>query len=644
MFRLPPSAIPDKFHLVLIPMVKYLMIVATHGPRQRVLGAELKELSMTSRAVFRRFPELAVLLILGLLGPACGGGGGDSGGIETTEPVGGGGGAGSVASTVSLPGPMLNRTTGVAPMAVFCCLANAFMPGSTTTLIPQPPDGDYSSSQYSWDFGDPGSGTWATSGLSKNSARGYTAAHVFETPGTYTITATVTDASGATTVYPQTVVVSAFAGTTFYISAAGGNDANDGLSPATAWQTVGKVFQNIGTSRRYLFNRGETFSTPGRFTINSPGPGLIGAYGSGAKPVVRVTGAGGCVGINTSDWTVTDLEFIGSGAGDQGSAVTLHETVQISRTLLLRLTVHDFNVNLGWSDWPTMYPTPHDGNVVADCFAYNGITNGFYMGGRHLALLGNTVQDSQTSHLVRLWQAHKAVVAHNVFVRPGGDRHSLKVHSPTAGDGRPETQFVTISDNVFAGQVWEVILGPQNTTTDERVSQVIFERNAVGATVMTQVGLVVKAREVTVRNNIFNGTGASEYFSMVGVGQSVGLEPPAKNVRVFNNTLYRSDVSSQLAIVSFDVRCSDAIIRNNLASAPLAKTMSITSGSCPNLIMDHNLLTLTPGFVNAAGLDFHLAGGSPGIDTGTTLGQVKEDYAGTPRPAGAAYDLGAYEQ
>jgi hypothetical protein len=60
--------------------------------------------------------------------------------------------------------------------------------------------------------------------------------------------------------------------------------------------------------------------------------------------------------------------------------------------------------------------------------------------------------------------------------------------------------------------------------------------------------------------------------------------------------------------------------------------------------MDHNLLTLTPGFVNAAGLDFHLAGGSPGIDTGTTLGQVKEDYAGTPRPAGAAYDLGAYEQ
>jgi len=52
-----------------------------------------------------------------------------------------------------------------------------------------------------------------------------------------------------------------------------------------------------------------------------------------------------------------------------------------------------------------------------------------------------------------------------------------------------------------------------------------------------------------------------------------------------------------------------------------------------------------PGFVDAAGGDFHLREGSPAIDAGLDLrgAGVAEDFAGTPRPQGAGYDLGAYE-
>lgn len=591
------------------------------------------------KVVWSRLPEWMALLALAAVSPSCGGGGGSDNLATATAAAG----SANNPSASASPVPMLSRSSGVAPFAVFCSAANAYIPGSTSTLIAQPGNADYSSFQYSWNFGDPGSGTWSTTGLSKNTATGFTAAHVYETPGTYTVTLTLTDAAGAVSIYTQNVVVNGFTGTTYYISSTGGSDANNGLSPGTAWQTPAKAFQNIGTNRRFLFNRGDTFNTAGGFLVDLPGPGLIGAYGAGARPLFNVTGTGGCIRLRHNDWVVSDLEFKGLGAADQAFAVTLEETRAISRSLLLRLSVHEFRVGITWSDWPTMYTTPQDNNTVAECFSFNCGVNGIFAGGKRLALLGNTVLDPGSSHVIRVWQAHQGVIAHNVALRPGGDRHSLKLHGPTFGDTRPATGFVTVSDNSFEGQVWAVVIGPQDTLHDERITQVIYERNLSTATNQTQLGVMVKGRQITLRNNIFVGTGAPNGYTAVGVGQSSGQEPPAKDVRILNNTVYRGNVVSQLGVVSFDVRCSDTTVQNNLVSMS-GGTSFITVGACPGLVSDHNLATPAPGFVNAGAGNFRLAAGSPAIDTGAAVPGVKADYAGAARPAGAAYDVGAFEQ
>jgi hypothetical protein len=50
-------------------------------------------------------------------------------------------------------------------------------------------------------------------------------------------------------------------------------------------------------------------------------------------------------------------------------------------------------------------------------------------------------------------------------------------------------------------------------------------------------------------------------------------------------------------------------------------------------------------FVDAgAGHDYRLRPGSPAVDAGTTLPGVTVDRAGTPRPQGRAFDIGAYER
>ena len=101
--------------------------------------------------------------------------------------------------------------------------------------------------------------------------------------------------------------VAAFAGQNFYISETTGNDSNNGLTPQTAWKTLAKMNESwslVNPGDSVLLKRGDTFSYT---TIRKTGEGMlnvdlhksgtasnyitIGAYGSGAKPII--TGGSG---------------------------------------------------------------------------------------------------------------------------------------------------------------------------------------------------------------------------------------------------------------------------------------------------------------------------------------------------------------
>ena len=77
---------------------------------------------------------------------------------------------------------------------------------------------------------------------------------------------------------------------TYYISSAG-SDAANGTSASTPWKTIGKVnaaFSSFKPGDRILFRRGDTFYGTLKITASgvSGNPIVIGAYGSGEKPVI----------------------------------------------------------------------------------------------------------------------------------------------------------------------------------------------------------------------------------------------------------------------------------------------------------------------------------------------------------------------
>lgn len=542
-----------------------------------------------------------------------------------------------------------NRTSGVAPLAVFFDAIDSKegeggLGFAWTSGVVQPSDPE--GAHYAWDFGDPDAGAWRTTGRPKNTATGYTAAHVFERPGAYTVVLSVTDVSGKVRTYHQTVTVSAFEGVTYYV-AAEGSDENDGTDPARPFATFarGIAAVNGGADRRLLLRRGDAFSTVG-VTIKAPGPGIIGAYGEGPRPVLNVSGVNGGIVVRSHDWRIMDLDVVGPGLDeDVVGAVSYSSDFQTVNVLVLRVRSSRFRAGFINSDHTPIHATPHDGNAWVECEAATSQVNGMYVGGRRLAVMGNDLHDMVKSHVLRVWQAHKGVISNNRLWNPGPTRHALKLHGPSHGGARPETRWVTISDNIIRGKIWSVAIGPADGRQDERLSHIVFERNRTWGEGSVQADLVIWARHLIVRNNIFDGTNAMKgSYTAVVIGRR-GVEPPPEGVRILANTVVRSDESGTFAVVEVSPLAKDTLVRNNLASAPRARTSVLIRASSPRLEVrdDHNLLTTAPRFVDPGRGDYSLHRRSPAVDAGASMEEVREDFAHGRRSRGRRSDIGAHE-
>src|SRR5258708_5395765 len=98
---------------------------------------------------------------------------------------------------------------------------------------------------------------------------------------------------------------------TFHVDAVHGDDGNSGRTPAAAWRTLGKVNRSaFEPGGGILLKRGGTWH--GSLDLRSRGTAkakiTLGAYGSGARPVI----SGGGVGVDGSYWVISSIRTTGS--------------------------------------------------------------------------------------------------------------------------------------------------------------------------------------------------------------------------------------------------------------------------------------------------------------------------------------------
>jgi hypothetical protein len=172
------------------------------------------------------------------------------------------------------------------------------------------------------------------------------------------------------------------------------------------------------------------------------------------------------------------------------------------------------------------------------------------------------------------------------------------------------------------------------------------------------------SNNVTIRNNIFyrieHGWGVQVYPSGVD------------SLEIVNNTfVWPNPYNVGNIILAASAAVTNLRIENNISYSPNTNFIYVYTSSgfsgtvANNLIFSGTISSATPSGLNFTGnlpntdpqlvnpgnstidstvmVNANLTSGSPAIDAGLTISDVTNDYAGTSRPQGSAYDIGALE-
>ncbi len=384
-----------------------------------------------------------------------------------------------------------SRTSGPAPLAVHF--------DATGTTDSDSGVDTFRQLGYRFSFGDAQSGTWTYSGLSRNEQiGGPLAAHVFDRAGTYTVQVTARNGAGAVSTASVTITVQsadeAFAGNrTVCLS----RSSDFSGCPSGAQQTTASSWPTFQNNYRYLLRAGQDFTSLGTMRLaTSSGNGLsdvqVSSFGSGAKPIT------GEIRVDSGDagdtaWprrlTVANLDARHILQYRGGFDLLFYRNDIVRGGSIWLADAFDwFLENQPGSSWRN----PENNFIVENVINPNYAVDGPTGRGTRLVMMGNSV-DRTEQHNARLWQSHKAVVAHNSLTGRIGDpyRHTLKMHSRGTDAiqstltlrraQRQRSSEIVIADNRLGSDSsninWLGATSPQNGVEAEGLEKVIWEDN-----------------------------------------------------------------------------------------------------------------------------------------------------------------------
>ncbi|QOV89119.1 Calx-beta domain-containing protein [Humisphaera borealis] len=342
---------------------------------------------------------------------------------------------------------------------------------------------------------------------------------------------------------------------TIYVSTSSGSDSNNGSSPSSPVMSFAraKKLMRSGAGDQLLLKRGDTFRESfGYWDISgkdASNPTLIGAYGSGNRPLVAT---GSKNGFNTAFAGVHDVAIIGlnfSAAG-RGSAVPdgIISTGKVTNFLIEDTKVEGYRNNIDFESFlGPSYNLKVRRSVVVDAWSRGSHSQGIYADGVHGVLLEGNVFD------------------HNGWGNGAGQtmfNHNAYITAKSSG--------LTAIDNIFANASSHGLQArPGGTVTGNA-----FINNGVGLS----YGLVNGSGVVTpggvtgiVANNIFYG------------GHNIGAAPAGVGIETSN--IKSATITDNLFQIGVTTTPNPAIAVSNIngttnrASAVGIQSLNITNNT-----------------------------------------------------------------
>jgi hypothetical protein len=480
-----------------------------------------------------------------------------------------------VGSNSVTPSFTVNQSSGPAPLNVY------FNAKATTTNVVKANQtaniGPWRTLEYSWDFGDPASGTWPISGLSRNSqVGGALAAHVFDN-GTqvHTVTLTVkvglpwrTNTNASPTQYivddlvrqngntyfcavahtpgvfatdlatgkwtllqvgeissstTQNITVQShldatWAGGKYYVSSSG----NFARAPS-GWITQ-TIVPSVTVNNRVIWLRGDGDSYAG-FDVQGTNIKVYGDPGNTTAPNIGRLRIGG---------TKSSVSRVNGSTGGQivdGAVDCMYYNNTLSHTDPSSIVLYFEQV--GSDTFQTIVRPWFVGN---DCVDQPNSIAGIYGAGFQPVIMGNTAgwippYGADQQHSCRVYSWWELIVAHN-WLKGGstdGIRHALKLPSqgfvewPTTSPNAYASEYCVVANNTFGNTQdnddWNVDIGPQNDTHAEGIGYAIMENNTFINGTKTSTNILYTGKFMCMRGNTVSNA-ATLTYSMNAASQS----------------------------------------------------------------------------------------------------------------------------
>ncbi|OGR01580.1 MAG: hypothetical protein A2284_05880 [Deltaproteobacteria bacterium RIFOXYA12_FULL_61_11] len=393
----------------------------------------------------------------------------------------------------------------------------------------------------------------------------------------------------------------------FYFSAAG-DDAADGTDETSAWKTLQKVNTvSWKPGDKILFRRGDTWT--GALKLGTSGtelePIILGAYGVGERPVFRNPG------------------------GTWNRAITLDADYVIVQDLLVRDT----------SEAGIFIEKGAEHNILRNI---EGVALGqaVVIKGNNNKVTGSYFHDGVM--VVDTEGGDDDFGANGVVIRSSGNEIAYN---------RILRAKATSHDYGYDGGAIEFYSTDQSMNDNSIHHNWAQDCNGF-MELGSRGGQELKNTLVSYNVSYNNGSIAGIHLGTTGFGAKV------EDLRLENNTIVElSGLKDNLFWIWSPAVPTTLSLTNNIIYSKVkfgaSNQVGFTHTNNLYYFIGGAALTITPGsdewsgkdpgFVDLAGLDFHLRSDSPAIDVGKDLGHSL-DYDGTTVPSGVRPELGAYER
>jgi hypothetical protein len=418
---------------------------------------------------------------------------------------------------------------------------------------------------YMWDFGDP-DGRY-------NQLPGWNAAHVYDKPGKYTITLTVTDEQGKAARRTTWVRVAPDDRRKVYCSLQG-NDRLNGATPALAVRSASRAVQLGAVDADVLFRRGDTFPVSRQIVFEGHNM-RMGAYDdpgfpATTPPVLRkVDGPPKQDAMlqfspKCAEVFIDGLEF------DSMYDLKQYGPEKVPARGLdpagINVCVRDCSFrNLSDAINAELKPT---GLLVLDCRFSNEIRGyGIYGDGSDHAYIGNMMLNSRQEHLIRVTEpgVTRLLIAHNDLYRPTNGKGSIELRN---------ANWFYVSDNIISGGTLRI--GPQEQDKNQypnwasiKCSWGVVQNNRLDNIF---INVRLGTEHVVFRNNYIHVKGDEEGdWGFFLACDKPGYDSVRKiaDVRIEHNTVVNDgNIGQFLVVQANESQPIGLTLKNNLFVAP----------------------------------------------------------------------------